>query len=270
MKVNVNESEIDSSENKEKEPVIEEVAEETKPMLDYSNIKSSKDIDVPPLLIDQVIGHEESIETIKKAAKQRRNVLLIGDPGVGKSMLAKGMAQILPHETLQDVLIYPNAEDSNHPLIRTVPAGEGKKIVQATKASSKGYEEKKNLLTMFAIGAVIVIGFMYGTIYDLGAMVYIGDPGSIALYSILMVILIWFELVETSLTRTRGRREYAGEAWAERGRSGAESKANKPISLGSEIPSSTITHQNRQSNKISNWQTKTKRAFLKKALFLIF
>nr|WP_276956782.1 ATP-dependent protease LonB [Methanobrevibacter woesei] len=135
-------------------------------MLDYSNIKSSKDIDVPPLLIDQVIGHEESIETIKKAAKQRRNVLLIGDPGVGKSMLAKGMAQILPHETLQDVLIYPNAEDSNHPLIRTVPAGEGKKIVQATKASSKGYEEKKNLLTMFAIGAVIVIGFMYGRLLE--------------------------------------------------------------------------------------------------------
>ena len=63
------------------------VEEETKPMLDYDNIKSSKDIEVPPLLIDQVIGHEESIETIKKAAKQRRNVLLIGDPGVGKSML---------------------------------------------------------------------------------------------------------------------------------------------------------------------------------------
>lgn len=166
MKVNVNESEIDSSENKEKEPVIEEVAEETKPMLDYSKIRSSKDIDVPPLLIDQVIGHEESIETIKKAAKQRRNVLLIGDPGVGKSMLAKGMAQILPHETLQDILIYPNAEDSNHPLVRTVPAGEGRKIVQATKASSKGYEEKKNLLTMFAIGAVIVIGFMYGRLLE--------------------------------------------------------------------------------------------------------
>ena len=81
-------------------------------------------------------------------------------------MLSKGMAQSLPHETLQDVLIYPNAEDSNHPLIRTVPAGEGKKIVQATKASSKGYEEKKNLLTMFAIGAVIVIGFMYGRLLE--------------------------------------------------------------------------------------------------------
>ncbi|WP_292813749.1 ATP-dependent protease LonB [Methanobrevibacter sp.] len=135
-------------------------------MLDYDNIKSSQDIEVPPLLIDQVIGHEESIETIKKAAKQRRNVLLIGDPGVGKSMLAKGMAQILPHETLQDVLVYPNMEDNNHPLVRTVPAGEGKKIVKATKGSVKGHEERKTIITMFAIGGVLVIGFMYGRLLE--------------------------------------------------------------------------------------------------------
>ena len=44
-----------------------------------------------------------------------------------------------------------------------------------------------------------------------------------------MVILIWFELGE----RARGRRKYAGEALAERGRSGAVSNANKPTSLGS-------------------------------------
>ncbi|MCQ2970002.1 MAG: ATP-dependent protease LonB [archaeon] len=135
-------------------------------MLDYDNIKSSQDIEVPPLLIDQVIGHEDSIETIKKAAKQRRNVLLIGDPGVGKSMLAKGMAQILPHETLKDVLVYPNMEDNNHPLIRTVPAGEGKKIVKATKGSAKSHEEKKTIITMFAIGGILVIGFMYGRLLE--------------------------------------------------------------------------------------------------------
>lgn len=167
MKFEEKESLEDSSKEVVLEPEIEEkeAEEKTKPMLDYS-ITSTSDVEVPPLLIDQVIGHEESIETIKKAAKQRRNVLLIGDPGVGKSMLAKGMAQILPHEVLQDILIYPNAEDANHPLIRTVPAGEGKKIVKATKASSKGYEEKKTLLTMFAIGAVVVIGFMYGRLLE--------------------------------------------------------------------------------------------------------
>ena len=140
--------------------------DETQPMLDYNNIKSSQDIEVPPLLIDQVIGHEESIETIKKAAKQRRNVLLIGDPGVGKSMLAKGMAQILPHEVLQDILVYPNMEDGNHPLIRTVPAGEGKKIVKATKGSARGQEERKTIITMFAIAGILVIGFMYGRLLE--------------------------------------------------------------------------------------------------------
>ena len=166
MKFEEQESVADSSQDMVTEPEIETEGDETKPMLDYNNIKSSQDIEVPPLLIDQVIGHEESIETIKKAAKQRRNVLLIGDPGVGKSMLAKGMAQILPHEVLQDILVYPNMEDSNHPLIRTVPAGEGKKIVKATKGSAKGQEEKKTIITMFALCGVLVIGFMYGRLLE--------------------------------------------------------------------------------------------------------
>ncbi len=166
MKFEEQEVTDDSSEDIVNKPEIEIKSEETQPMLDYNNIKSSQDIEVPPLLIDQVIGHEESIETIKKAAKQRRNVLLIGDPGVGKSMLAKGMAQILPHEVLQDILVYPNMEDANHPLIRTVPAGEGKKIVRATKGSAKGQEEKKTIITMFAICGVLVIGFMYGRLLE--------------------------------------------------------------------------------------------------------
>ena len=168
MKFEEQESIEDSTNEVILEPEVVETgeSEETKPMLDYNNIKSSQDIEVPPLLIDQVIGHEESIETIKKAAKQRRNVLLIGDPGVGKSMLAKGMAQILPHETLQDILVYPNIEDNNHPLVRSVPAGEGKKIVRATKGSAKGQEERKTIITMFAIGGILVIGFMYGRLLE--------------------------------------------------------------------------------------------------------
>ena len=168
MKLNEQEIIDESSDEVVLEPEVTEdvIEEKTEPMLDYDKIKSSQDIEVPPLLIDQVIGHEESIETIKKAAKQRRNVLLIGDPGVGKSMLAKGMAQILPHETLQDVLIYPNVEDNNHPLIRTVPAGEGKKIVKATRGSARGHEERKTLITTLAIGGILVIGFFYGRILE--------------------------------------------------------------------------------------------------------
>lgn len=136
------------------------------PKTDFSIIKSTEDVKVPSLLIDQVIGHEESVETIKKAAKQRRNVLLIGEPGVGKSMLAKGMAEMLPPELLTDVLVYPNQEDSNNPLVRMVPSGEGKKIVMSSKTSLRGYEEKKTLVTMIAIGIVLAIGFAYGKLLE--------------------------------------------------------------------------------------------------------
>ena len=64
MKFEEQESIDDSSKETVLKPEIEEneAFEKIEPMLDYGNIKSSKDIEVPPLLIDQVIGHEESIE----------------------------------------------------------------------------------------------------------------------------------------------------------------------------------------------------------------
>lgn len=41
-------------------------------------------------------------------------------------MLAKAMAELLPPEELQDILVYPNMEDNHNPLIGVMPAGEGK------------------------------------------------------------------------------------------------------------------------------------------------
>ncbi len=121
--------------------------------------KTSEEIEVPEKIIDQIIGQEEAVETVKKAAKQKRNVLLIGEPGIGKSMLAKGMAELLPSEELQDVLIYPNIEDNHNPLVGVMPAGEGKKIVTNYKAKAKSQEEKKNMFTMILITLILVVGF---------------------------------------------------------------------------------------------------------------
>ena len=90
---------------------------------------TTEEVKVPTLLIEQVIGQEQGVELIKVAARQRRNVLLVGEPGTGKSMLGQAMAELLPKEELEDLLAYPNHEDQNTPRIRSVPAGEGKHIV---------------------------------------------------------------------------------------------------------------------------------------------
>ena len=127
---------------------------------DLKIYKSSGDIEIPDRIIDQIIGQEEAVATVIKAAKQRRNVLLIGEPGIGKSMLAKGMAELLPPEELQDILVYPNVEDNNNPLIGAMPAGEGKRVVNTYRVKVKSQEERKNMFMIAIIGAILAIGFL--------------------------------------------------------------------------------------------------------------
>ncbi|NLX50114.1 MAG: ATP-dependent protease LonB [Methanospirillum sp.] len=123
-------------------------------------VDTSSEIEVPPRLVDQVIGQEHAVEVIKKAAIQRRHVMMIGSPGTGKSMLAKAMAELLPKEEIQDILVYPNAEDSNNPVVRTVPAGRAKQIVGAHKAEARKKIQFRNTLLMLLITAIIGFAFI--------------------------------------------------------------------------------------------------------------
>ncbi len=78
------------------------MAKKTKELLDPREwindleIETTEDIAVPKMLIDQVIGQEQGAEIVRKAAEQKRHVMLIGDPGTGKSMLAQSISELLP------------------------------------------------------------------------------------------------------------------------------------------------------------------------------
>jgi Lon-like ATP-dependent protease len=125
-------------------------------------IDSTDAIEIPDRLVDHVIGQDEARDIVKKAAKQRRHVMMIGSPGTGKSMLAKAMSELLPKEDLQDVLVYHNPDDGNEPKVRTVPAGKGDQIIEAHKEEARKRNQMRSFLMWIIVAIVLGYALLVG------------------------------------------------------------------------------------------------------------
>jgi len=146
--------------------------------------KTTADIKVPKPLIEQVIGQDEAVEVMKKAAQQRRHVLLIGSPGTGKSMLGIGLAEMLPKEKLVDIVSFPDPNDENAPLIRTVAAGHGRNLVAKARMRTLGTFKNQSLI-MFILVLIAMFAPWWArsyyksdimfTAFFLGGMIFLGS-----------------------------------------------------------------------------------------------
>jgi ATP-dependent Lon protease len=154
--------------------------------------ESTAQVEVPARLLDQVIGQEEAVEVAKKAANQKRHMLLIGEPGTGKSMLARAMVDFLPKEQLQDILAYPNVDDPNEPKIRVVPAGKGKEIVAAQKLEVAQRKEQRMILVLLA--AVAIFGF---AIY-----IWLTEHDATAILVALLIVIVVYIFARLSTGRS--------------------------------------------------------------------
>jgi Lon-like ATP-dependent protease len=137
--------------------------------------RTTAELEVPKSIIDQIIGQDHAADIIRKAALQRRHVLLIGLPGTGKSMLGQALAELLPKSKLVDVLTYPNQLDDSQPLVKTVPAGQGMPLIEKAKLEFSTWGRNQQLLFLaIAIFALMIpwwIRSLYGDIMAAASLI---------------------------------------------------------------------------------------------------
>ncbi len=162
-----------------------------KPILDIE-FHDTSEISVPPRLIDQVLGQDKAVKIIKKAALQGRHVMLIGEPGTGKSLLGAATAELLPKDVLEDILVVANPKNPNNPRIVTLPSGEGRARVEIAQERVRKQESTRNLIAILIPLSMI---FLFGLLGKWDVMVLIWAT---------LVALITFMV----LNNVRGRSEF--------------------------------------------------------------
>ncbi|MCF6312129.1 MAG: ATP-binding protein, partial [Verrucomicrobiales bacterium] len=146
---------------------------------------SSEEIPLPDALIDQVIGQDQAVDIVRLAAKQRRFLLLVGEPGTGKSLLGQAVAQLLEDQPLQDTVSIDNPQEKLLPKIQVCPAGEGERLVNDAKNAQVQNQLSTRFITWFAAAAILLISLFY-------ALKDEGSYGALAIGAVLLLVLYLF------------------------------------------------------------------------------
>ena len=171
--------------------------------------RSTEELPVSESLLEQVIGQDKAVEIVRLAASQRRFVLMVGEPGTGKSMLAAAMSEMLPTAHLEDVLVYPNAKMRINPTVDVVPVGQGEEVVKDARAKRAQQSSAVNYIFWVALFAISSIMLVFAIMYDSFWFLIAGAVVGIVLFLVRRFYLRSTATVVPKLLVNNGEREQA-------------------------------------------------------------
>ncbi len=80
------------------------------------DFEDTSQVELPRDPLDMVIGQDKAVGIARIAAKQKRHLLLVGPPGIGKSMIARALAYHLP-KPRQEIVVAHNPKNAERPFI---------------------------------------------------------------------------------------------------------------------------------------------------------
>jgi ATP-dependent Lon protease len=87
----------------------------------FRNFVNTSTIQLGQTRLDRIVGNEKLIEQLPLLLTQKRHLLLIGRPGVGKSLIGKALAENLP-PVQEEVYVINNVQNPERPILVIAPA----------------------------------------------------------------------------------------------------------------------------------------------------
>ena len=147
-------------------------------------LNSTKDIKIPRNKFDQIIESDDVKDKLMKTAFLKKNALLIGNPGTGKSFMAESMSEILQKQDLEDVICVDNSKDLTQPVIRPFPAGKGQEIFRKYMINRKKEAKTRITTNMYAAFVILLLGWIFAIYIFVSGL----ELGGIIIFFIMVVI----------------------------------------------------------------------------------